>query len=152
VATDARAAKYDGGIITRLNCVVFGVVVNKHAVRFYDEGEDIWPKRDAIWGRLVAQQLDQIAYTLDLFMPSLFPPITADSIRELAQKLVLNADVLDRTIGDFNAGVRPGTFNLADLDDCRTEGVIAPKTHWRPHHSMRIRCGRAIPLPISAFA
>jgi tricarballylate dehydrogenase len=136
VAIDARAPKYDGGIITRLDCVVFGVVVNKHAVRFYDEGEDIWPKRYAIWGRLVAQQPDQIAYiifdasSLNLFMPSLFPPIAAGSIRELAQKLELNADVLDRTIGNFNAGVRPGTFNHADLDDCRTEGVTPQKTHW----------------------
>jgi tricarballylate dehydrogenase len=136
VAIDARAPKYDGGIITRLDCVVFGVVVNKNAVRFYDEGEDIWPKRYAIWGRLVAQQPDQIAYiifdasSLELFMPSLFPPITAKSIRELAGKLDLNADVLEKTIGDFNAGVRPGTFNHADLDDCRTEGVTPPKSHW----------------------
>src|SRR5262249_18915466 len=35
VAIDARAPKYDGGIITRLDCVVFGIVVNKNAVRFY---------------------------------------------------------------------------------------------------------------------
>src|SRR5438270_8541040 len=35
VAIDARAPKFDGGIITRLDCVVFGVVVNKRAVRFY---------------------------------------------------------------------------------------------------------------------
>ncbi len=54
VAIDARAPKYDGGIITRHDSVVFGIVVNKHAQRFYDEGEDIWPKRYAIWGRLVA--------------------------------------------------------------------------------------------------
>ena len=40
VAIDARAPKFDGGIITRLDCVVFGIVVNKHAQRFYDEGED----------------------------------------------------------------------------------------------------------------
>src|ERR1700680_3941767 len=39
VAIDARAPKFDGGIITRLDCVVFGVVVNKHAGGFYDEGE-----------------------------------------------------------------------------------------------------------------
>ena len=64
VAIDARAPKFDGGIITRLDCVVFGIVVNKHAERFYDEGEDIWPKRYAIWGRLVAAQPDQIAYIL----------------------------------------------------------------------------------------
>ena len=136
VAIDARAPKYDGGIITRLDCVVFGVVVNKNAVRFYDEGEDIWPKRYAIWGRLVAQQPDQIAYiifdatSLNLFMPSLFPPIAAGSMRELAQKLDLDGDVLEKTIADFNAGVRPGTFNHTDLDDCRTEGVTPPKSHW----------------------
>ena len=64
VAIDARAPKFDGGIITRLDCVVFGIVVNKHAQRFYDEGEDIWPKRYAIWGRLVAAQPDQIAYII----------------------------------------------------------------------------------------
>ncbi len=81
VAIDARAPKYDGGIVTRLDCVPFGIVVNKHARRFYDEGEDFWPKRYAIWGRLVAQQPDQIAYSIidsksiDLFMPSVFPPM-----------------------------------------------------------------------------
>ncbi len=64
VAIDARAPKFDGGIITRHDSVVFGIVVNKHAQRFYDEGEDIWPKRYAIWGRLVAAQPDQIAYII----------------------------------------------------------------------------------------
>ena len=136
VAIDARAPKYDGGIITRLDCVVFGIVVNKNAVRFYDEGEDIWPKRYAIWGRLVAGQPDQIAYivfdasSLNLFMPSLFPPVTAGSIRELAEKLELDPDVLDKTVADFNAAVRPGTFKHSDLDDCRTEGLTPPKSHW----------------------
>ena len=38
VAIDARAPKYDGGIITRHDSVIFGIVVNKHAQRFYDEG------------------------------------------------------------------------------------------------------------------
>jgi tricarballylate dehydrogenase len=136
VAIDARAPKFDGGIITRLDCVVFGVVVNKHALRFYDEGEDIWPKRYAIWGRLVAAQPDQIAYIIfdstsrNSFMPSLFPPIEAGSIAELAGKLELEASVLEKTIAGFNAAVRPGTFDHTILDDCRTEGLTPPKTHW----------------------
>jgi tricarballylate dehydrogenase len=136
VAIDARAPKYDGGIITRLDCVVFGIVVNKHAQRFYDEGEDIWPKRYAIWGRLVAQQPDQIAYiifdasALTRFMPSLYPPIQAGSIRELAGKFSLDADALEATVTNFNAGVRTGTFDDTILDDCHTEGVTPPKTHW----------------------
>jgi tricarballylate dehydrogenase len=58
VAIDARAPRFDGGIVTRLDCVPFSIVVNKHARRFYDEGQDFWPKRYAIWGRLVARQPD----------------------------------------------------------------------------------------------
>ena len=136
VAIDARAPKYDGGIITRLDCVVFGIVVNKHAVRFYDEGEDVWPKRYAIWGRLIAQQPNQIGYiifdaaALELFMPSLYPAISAGTIRELAAKFSLDANVLEKTVCDFNAAVRPGTFNHTDLDDCQTEGLLPAKTHW----------------------
>jgi tricarballylate dehydrogenase len=136
VAIDARAPKFDGGIITRLDCVVFGIVVNKNAERFYDEGEDIWPKRYAIWGRLVAAQPEQIAYiifdakSLKLFMPSLFPPVQAASVRELAAKLSLDPESLEHTVNVFNAAVRPGTFDDTVLDDCRTEGLTPPKTHW----------------------
>lgn len=136
VAIDARAPKFDGGIITRLDCVVFGIVVNKHAERFYDEGEDVWPKRYAIWGRLVARQPDQIAYivfdapSLRMFMPSLYPAISAGSVGELAGKLGLDADALERTIAGFNAAVRPGQFDHTVLDDCRTEGLDPPKSHW----------------------
>ena len=136
VAIDARAPKYDGGIITRHDSVIFGIVVNKHAQRFYDEGEDIWPKRYAIWGRLVAQQPDQIAYILfdasvvTMFMPTLYAPIAAPSIRALAGKLALDPDALEATVNAFNAAVRPGTFDDTILDDCRTEGITPAKTHW----------------------
>src|SRR5437588_3665362 len=109
VAIDARAPKFDGGIITRHDSVVFGIVVNKHAARFYDEGEDIWPKRYAIWGRLVAAQPDQIAYIIfdassrHSFMQTLFPPIESDSVAGLAGKLELDPKALEATIAGFNA-------------------------------------------------
>ncbi len=136
VAIDARAPKFDGGIITRLDCVVFGIVVNKNAVRFYDEGEDVWPKRYAIWGRLVAAQPDQIAYIIfdaksaNLFMPSLYPAIEAASIGDLADKLGIDPDKLTDTITEFNRSVRDGSFNPDVLDDCRTENLTPPKSHW----------------------
>lgn len=136
VAIDARAPKFDGGIITRHDSVVFGIVVNRDAARFYDEGEDIWPKRYAIWGRLVAAQPGQIAYIIfdgsvrNSFMPTLFPPIEGSSIAELAGKLELDPAALEKTIADFNAAVRPGSFDHTILDDCRTEGLSPPKTHW----------------------
>ena len=136
VAIDARAPKFDGGIVTRLDCVSFGIVVNRHAQRFYDEGEDFWPKRYAIWGRLVAQQPDQIAYSIidaksiDLFMPSVFPPIEANTIEDLAEQLELDPPALATTVNRFNAAVRPGKFNPDELDDCVTEGLEPAKTHW----------------------
>lgn len=153
VAIDARAPKFDGGIITRHDSVVFGIVVNKHAQRFYDEGEDIWPKRYAIWGRLVAAQPDQIAYiifdssVLTSFMPTLFPPIKADTIAELAGKFELDPAALEKTIAGFNGAVQPGTFDHTILDDCRTEGLTPPKTHWArrietpPYYGYPVRPG-----------
>ncbi|MGN7868615.1 FAD-dependent tricarballylate dehydrogenase TcuA [Paracoccus sp. 22332] len=136
VAIDARAPKYDGGIITRLDCVVFGIVVNRDCQRFYDEGEDIWPKRYAIWGRLVAAQPGQIAYiifdarSLKLFMPSLFPPVTGASIEDLAGKLDLDPAALRATVDRFNAAVQPGQFDDTILDGCHTEGLTPAKTNW----------------------
>lgn len=136
VAIDGRAPKYDGGIVTRLDCVPFSIVVNKDADRFYDEGEDVWPKRYAIWGRLVAAQPDQVGYSIidarsiDLFMPSVYPPVTADTIEELAVRLGLPADRLAQTVADFNAACRPGDFRPQQLDGLATAGLTPAKTNW----------------------
>jgi len=136
VAIDGRAPKYDGGICTRLDCVPFSVVVNKDGDRFYNEGEDTWPKRYAIWGRLVAAQPEQVGYSIidaksiDLFMPSVFPPIKADTIEELGAKLGLDGAKLARTVADYNAATRPGRFHPTELDGLATEGLDPPKTNW----------------------
>lgn len=154
VAIDARAPRYDGGIITRLDCVVLGVVVNTAAERFYDEGEDIWPKRYAIWGRLVANQPDQKAFiifdapNIPRFMPSLYPPISAPSLRELASKLELDPDVFERTINDFNKAVIGGKpFDTNAKDGNATEGLAINKTNWAqrietpPYYAYPVRPG-----------
>lgn len=136
VAIDGRAPKYDGGIVTRLDCVPFSIVVNRDGQRFYDEGEDTWPKRYAIWGRLVAAQPDQVGYALidaksiDLFMPSVFPPIVADTIPELAAKMGLDPAAVQTTVSAFNAACRPGTFHPTELDGMATEGLDIQKTNW----------------------
>jgi tricarballylate dehydrogenase len=135
-AIDARAPLYDGGICTRVDSVSLGIVMNKHAERFYDEGEDFWPKRYAIWGRLIAYQPGQIAYSvidakaIGRFMPPVFPGEKARSLPELARRLALNEQTFVRTVTDYNSACRVGTFDHAVLDDCRTEGLSPPKTHW----------------------
>jgi len=137
VAIDARAPRYDGGIITRLDCVVLGVVVNKNAKRFYDEGEDIWPKRYAIWGRLVADQPGQIAYivfdapNIPRFMPSLYPPISASTLPELAERLELDPSAFINTITEFNGAVIAGKpFNTNEKDGNSTKGLAIEKSNW----------------------
>ena len=136
VAIDARAPLYDGGICTRIDCVSLGVVVNRHGQRFYDEGEDFWPKRYAVWGRLVAQQSGQTGYAIidakavGRFMPPVFPGVRADSLAELARKLGLDERSLMHTLSDYNAACRIGRFDHTTLDDCHTEGLSPAKTHW----------------------
>jgi tricarballylate dehydrogenase len=136
VAIDARAPLYDGGICTRIDCVSLGVVVNREARRFYDEGEDFWPKRYAIWGRLVAQQPGQVAYSIidakavGRFMPPVFEGTQAQTLPELARKLGLDEAVFMQTLNDYNAACQGGTFDHTVLDDCHTQGVTPAKTHW----------------------
>jgi len=136
VAIDARAPLFDGGICTRIDCVSLGVVVNREARRFYDEGEDFWPKRYAVWGRLVAQQPGQIGYSIidskaiGRFMPPVFPGVRADSLPELAQKLGLDETTFMQTLTDYNRACRVGRFDHTVLDDCHTENLAPPKTHW----------------------
>jgi len=136
VAIDARAPKFDGGIVSRLDSIPFSIVVNDRGHRFYDEGQEFWPKRYAVWGRLVAQQPQQIAYSITdskaekLFMPSVFPAIRGETVGELATNLGLDPSTLETTVRNYNQAVRPGTFNGDVLDDCSTEGIDPPKTHW----------------------
>ena len=136
VAIDARAPLYDGGIVTRVDCVSLGIMVNRDGLRFYDEGEDFWPKRYAIWGRLVALQPGQLghciidAQAVGRFMPPVFKGVQADTLAELARRLGLPEAALLRTVAEFNAACRAGHFDHAVLDDCRTEGLHPPKTHW----------------------
>ena len=137
VAIDARSPRFDGGIATRLDSIPFGIVVNRDGQRFYDEGEDLWPKRYAIWGRNVAGQPGQTGYSLwdakvrGLFLPPMYRPVSAGSVPGLAAALGLNPDAVAATVRSFNASIRPGgRFDPGGLDSCATEGLSPAKSHW----------------------
>ena len=155
VAIDGRSPKFDGGICTRLDCVPFGIAVNENGDRFYNEGEDIWPKRYAIWGRLVAGQPNQKACiiidskSINLFMPSVFPPFVADTIEELAGLLNLEPEKLRKTVDEFNAACEPTKdFDSGKPDGNHTkEGYEPAKTNWArpidqpPYYGYMLRPG-----------
>jgi tricarballylate dehydrogenase len=137
VAVDARAPKFDGGIVTRLDAIPFGIVVNRQGRRFYDEGENIWPKRYASWGRLIAEQPGQIAYcivdskTIRSFLPPMYKPFCADSSPELAKMLNVDTNVFPQTVEDFNRATAGNTnLRMECLDGLSSRGLDPPKTNW----------------------
>ncbi len=136
VAVDARSPKFDGGVITRIDSVPFSIVVNKFGRRFYDEGEDLWPKRYAIWGKLIAEQPDQIAYSIfdskviTTFLPTLYKPYESNSLSDLARLAGLDPGSLTETVAEYNAHVQASAFDPTALDGCRTSGLDPPKSHW----------------------
>jgi tricarballylate dehydrogenase len=138
VACDARGPRFEGGIVTRVDAIPFGVVVNRQGHRFHDEGEDIWPKRYAMWGRLVAEQPGQIAYVIfddrvwGRFIPPLYPPFQAESIADLAGSLELDSQRLVETLAEYNRhALSDGVADWSRLDGLATEpGLRLPKSNW----------------------
>jgi len=136
IAVDARSPEYDGGIVNRIDCITHGIVINKHGERFYDEGEDIWPKRYAIWGRLIAMQEDQIAYAiidskmLNQFVPTVLDPIVGNTIEEVANQISVDSERLNQTLHNFNASISKTHYDHSKLDGCSTENIVPIKSNW----------------------
>ncbi|HET8600414.1 MAG TPA: FAD-dependent tricarballylate dehydrogenase TcuA [Segeticoccus sp.] len=156
VAVDARSPKFDGGIATRIDSIPFGVVLNRDAERFYDEGEDIWPKRYAIWGRNLAGQPDQIGYSFwdskvqGRFLPPMYGVHRADTIGKVAAAMGLNPAAAEDTITGFNRAVPPDAaqrFDPTTLDGVATRDLLPVKSNWAqpldtpPYYGIAMRPG-----------
>ena len=154
VAIDARSPRFDGGIATRVDSIPFSVTVNARGERFYDEGEELWPKRYAIWGRNIAAQPGQIAYSIwdekvnRLFLPPMYGPVSGGSVAEVAARLDgLDPDTVTKTVTEYNDAVQPGNFDPGKLDGCRTSGLVPPKSNWAqrvdtpPFYGIAVRPG-----------
>ena len=63
-------------------------------------------------------------------MPSVYPPVTADTIEGLADKLGLDPARLRTTVEAFNAACQPGSFGPNELDGLTTAGLTPAKTNW----------------------
>lgn len=137
VACDARSPRYEGGIVTRVDSLPFGIVVNRDGRRFGDEGQDLWPKRYAIWGGLIAVQPDQLAFSvfdrqvLGRFIPPLFPALEAAGIEGLAAQMKVDPGALATTVREFNSAVqRDLPYDFSRLDGRGTLGLQPPKSNW----------------------
>jgi tricarballylate dehydrogenase len=155
VAIDARSPKFDGGIATRIDSIPFGVVLNSRGERFYDEGEDIWPKRYAIWGGNIALQPGQIAYAFwdsqvqGCFLPPMYGTFSGSSVAEVAAAMGLDGQAAAATIKEYNSCVPVDArdrFDPAVLDGVQAATVPA-KSNWAlpvdtaPYYGIPLRPG-----------
>jgi len=67
--------------------------------------------------------------------------------KQLAHNLGLPEQTVLDTVTHYNDACRPGTFDHATLDDCRTKNLVPPKSHWArpidepPYYGYALRPG-----------
>jgi tricarballylate dehydrogenase len=144
-----------GDLTARLSYPL-GIMVNRDARRFIDEGMDFKSYSYTVMGPAILRQPGGIAYQifdqqtverLEARYGTGSPPVIAETIEALAVKLGLNPQALVRTVDEYNAAVQEGTFNPAIRDGKRTQGIDPPKTNWAlrldkpPFVAYGVRCG-----------
>jgi tricarballylate dehydrogenase len=116
VAVDARFANPDGGIVTRVDGMEHGIVVDLAGTRFQNETAIKGPRRYSIWGRLVADLPERrAALILDAdgfrkIPPFAFPPFQAGSLPELALILGLDSKPVENAAKESGRVSRPPFF------------------------------------------
>jgi tricarballylate dehydrogenase len=134
-----------------------GIVVNMKGERFLDEGADYRNHTYAKYGREVMKQPGRAAVqifdakTIDMVRDEYrirqVTKVQSDTIEGLAEQLEINPEALARTIREFNAACRPGSYNPSILDGVSTEGISPPKSNWAlpidkaPYTGFIVTCG-----------
>lgn len=161
IAWDAAAPASGDLTLTNLfskQSYLLGIVVNRYAERFFDEGADFRNYTYAKYGAQILRQPGAVAYQLfDAKTESLLrqdeytvPGVSryeASSVRKLAKKIGLDPESLEQTVRDFNAAIKPGEFNPAIKDGKKTVGIEPPKSNWAlpldtpPYLAFAVTCG-----------
>ncbi|MBS1239680.1 MAG: hypothetical protein H6R45_386 [Proteobacteria bacterium] len=119
----------------------FGILVNRHAQRFFDEGQDSFDSTFERLGYEIWANQEQQAYFVGekaiLDWPAVAdimltdrPPVEAATIGDLAEKFGLDPAALAATVSEYNAAIQPGETDRTIRDGKRTEGIDPPKSNW----------------------
>jgi tricarballylate dehydrogenase len=134
---DPRASKPDPVFFP----FVYGIVVNGRAERFFDEGRDgfdatfealgyeIWSNQEQT-AFFIGDQTTMALERIEEVIVTDVPPVTAETIGELAGQLGLDSDALEQTVVEYNAAVGPGEFDPYVFDGKSTVGLEPPKSNW----------------------
>jgi len=145
---DADTTEYEAAFLDPLNlrnrshryAWTLGILVNIEGKRFLDEGEDFDAYTYAKTGNEILRQPGNIAYQIfdaklkealdrNFYTPAMV--VEANSIRELAENLEINPDVLVETVERYNEAVIDEVpFNPLIRDGKGTKGIYPQKTNW----------------------
>jgi tricarballylate dehydrogenase len=134
---DTRSSKPDAVVYA----YPFGIVVNRDAQRFFDEGADSF---DATFEQLgyeiwanQGQEAWFIAEKSILLWPNVAniiltdqPPLEAATVAGLAEKLGLDPAALVATVNQYNAAIGPGETDRTIRDSKAATGIRPPKSNW----------------------
>ena len=134
---DTRSSKPDAVIYG----YPYGILVNRHAQRFFDEGQDSFDATFEKLGYEIWANQEQQAWFIGekaiLDWPSVAdimltdqPPIEAGSIAELAEAIGLDPAELEETVARYNAAIGSGETDRAIRDGKAALGIEPPKSNW----------------------
>ncbi len=119
----------------------YGIVVNRHGKRFFDEGQnsfdatfellgyEIWRRQEqtAFW---IGDQTSRAVPYIETVQLTDVPPAESGTVAGLAQQLGLDPASLETTVAEYNAACGPGDFDPAVRDGKATDGLEPPKSNW----------------------
>jgi tricarballylate dehydrogenase len=149
---DRRSSKPDAVVYA----YPYGIVVNRHAQRFFDEGADSFDATFEQLGYEIWANQGQEAYFVAekaiLDWPNVAniiltdqPPIEAATIEALAEQLGLDPAALASTVSRYNAAIQPGETDRRIRDGKAAVGIVPPKSNW----ATPIRTGPFIGYPLT---
>ncbi len=120
----------------------YGILVNDNGRRFTDEAPALVDSTYEAVTRIVMQQRNGIAYAVfdeklndidnwKATVRSRVPPIEANTLKELAEKMKIDENEFLRTVETFNNACPAGKqFDPLKPDGLRTNGLIENKSNW----------------------
>lgn len=136
----------------------YAILVDKNGNRFWDEGQTTVDEQYEALARKIFYDLpDHIAYMItdqkmydipnyEQALETDKPPIVADTLEEMANKIGVPAEQLVKTVNEFNQAVQDGEFNSKQKDGKKAVGIHPPKSNWAitidqpPYISYPIAC------------
>jgi tricarballylate dehydrogenase len=120
----------------------YAILVDQNGNRFVDEGKTTIDEQYEEVARRIFYDLpghiaymisDQKMYDIPNYQQALEtdkPAIVAETLEELAEKIVVPAEQLVATVDSFNKAVQPGDFQYDKKDGKQAIGITPPKSNW----------------------